>query len=177
MQILNYRGHWGCITTLGCSPGHVKVFDSMYTSPALVTQICVLLHTKESKLSIEMMNIQKQPNGSDCGLYVIANALAVCLGKNPCKIKWTNSLMRSHFRSCLENRKLTMFPAASEQRKVEDEVTKNYEFVLFGCWRKRMAQCRKCGEWFHHDCENIPETVACLFSKKKKLVWFCCSCS
>ena len=102
MQILNYRGHWGCITTLGCIPGHVKVFDSMYTSPApaLVIQICVLLRTKESKLSIEMMNIQKQPNGSDCGWYVIANALTVCLGKNPCKIKWTNSLMRSHFRGC-----------------------------------------------------------------------------
>ena len=26
------------------------------------------------------MNIQKQPNGSDCGLIAIANALAVCLG-------------------------------------------------------------------------------------------------
>ena len=109
----------------------------MYTSPvpALVTHICVLLRTKESKLSIEMMNIQKQPNGSDCGLYAIANALAICMGKNPCKIKWTNSLMRSHFRSCLETRKLTMFPAASEQRKFKDEVTKNYEFILVGCWR------------------------------------------
>ena len=38
--------------------------------------------------------------------------------------------MRSHFRGCLENRKLTMFPAASEHRKVEDEVTKNYEFDI-----------------------------------------------
>ena len=33
-----------------------------------------------------MMNIQKQPNGSNCGLYAIANVLAVCLGKNLCKL-------------------------------------------------------------------------------------------
>ena len=97
-----------------------------HLTSALVRQRCVLLRTKESKLSIEMMNIQKQPNGSDCGLYAIANVVAVCLGKNPCKIK-TNSLMRSHFMSCLDHRKLTMFPTASEQCKVEDEVTKNYK--------------------------------------------------
>ena len=41
-------------------------------------------------------------------------------------------------------RKLTMFPAASEQCKVEDEVNKNYKFDIFcTCWmleiRKRMA--------------------------------------
>ena len=55
----------------------------------------------------------------------LLNALAVCLGKNACKIRWTNSLMRSYFISCLDHRKLIMFPAASEQCKVEDEVTKN----------------------------------------------------
>ena len=73
-----------------------------------------------------------------------------------------------------------MFPAASEQCKVEDEVTKNYEFDIFCTCRmletrKKIAQCGKCGEWFYHDCENIPKAV--FFSKKKKLVWFCCSCS
>ena len=57
-----------------------------------------------------------------------------------------------------------MFPAASEQRKVEDEVTKNYEFDIFCTCRmletrKRMVLCGKCGEWFHHDCENIPKAV------------------
>ena len=95
--------------------------------------------------------------------------------KNLCKIKWTNSLMRSYFISCLDHRKLIMFPAASEQCKVEDEVTKNVKYDIFVLvrileTRKRMAQC---GKWFHHDCENIHKTV---FSKKKKLVWFCCSC-
>ena len=40
--------------------------------------------------------------------------------------------------SCLDDRKLTMFPAASEQCKVEDEVTRIISstcFVLVGCWR------------------------------------------
>ena len=51
----------------------------------------------------------------------------------------------------LDHRKLTKFPAASEQCKVEDEVTKNYKFDIFCTCRmletrKRMAQCGKCGE-------------------------------
>ena len=56
-----------------------------------------------------------------------------------------------------------MFPAASEQRKVEDKVTKNYEFDIFlylsdtGDQEEDGAMW-KCGEGFHNDCENIPKT-------------------
>ena len=56
-----------------------------------------------------------------------------------------------------------MFPAASEQRKLEDEVTKNYKFDIFCTLSdagdpEEDGKCGECGEWFHHDCENIPKT-------------------
>ena len=65
-----------------------------------------------------------------------------------------------------------MFPAASEQRKVEDEVTKNYKFVLVGCWRPGR------GWRYVENVENGSTMIVKTFLKlKKTLVWFCCYCS
>ena len=68
IQIINHLNHWTCISTIGCQPGHVDVYDSLYStlSPSAVQQVFNLLHTKEAKLTVTMRDVQIQ---SRCGMY------------------------------------------------------------------------------------------------------------
>ena len=82
IQIINHLNHWTCISTIGCQPGHVDVYDSLYStlSPSAVQQVCNLLHTKEAKLTVRMRDVQIQSGAvtADCSrlplLYVCVRA-------------------------------------------------------------------------------------------------------
>ena len=53
-----------------------KVISSLYTSlsSSATRQICSLLHTTQSKITVRMKNVQSQ-SGNDCGLFAIAFAV------------------------------------------------------------------------------------------------------
>ena len=74
-----------------------KVISSLYTSlsSSATRQICSLLHTTQSKITVRMKNVQSQSGGNDCGLFAIAFAVCLCEGKGPCKFKWSQEHMRS----------------------------------------------------------------------------------
>ena len=110
IQILNYKKHWICISTVGCCPGHVKVYDSLYPFPSssAILQICNLVQTRESTLVVQMMDVQTQSGGDDCGLFAIAISFALCSGKNPCEIEFRQDVMRSHLVSCFCIGKLSL---------------------------------------------------------------------
>ena len=69
----NGKNHWLLVSTLGVEHPTVRVYDSMYNSLGSHTQnqIAALLHTDRSSISIEMMNVQVQAGGSDCGPFAI----------------------------------------------------------------------------------------------------------
>ena len=88
VQIINHQNHWTCISTIGCHPGHIDVYDSLYSnlsSPSAVQQVCNLLHTKEDKLTVRMRNVQIQSGASDCRLFSIAFVVCLCQGQDPCR--------------------------------------------------------------------------------------------
>ncbi len=179
VQILNCSSHWICFSTIGCSPGHVNVYDSLYPTPpsSAVRLLCSLLHTQEPKLVVRMMDVQLQSGASDCGLFAIACALALCSGQNPCKITWTQGVMRTHLANCLSSHRLTPFPSASKPQQVSYEVKRTLEYPVFCDYRmpdnkRGMAKCSKCLEWFHQRCQKIPRLVF-----TKKVPWCCRSCT
>jgi len=53
---------------------------------------------------------QLQQNNSDCGLFAIATALTVALGKDPSFVIFDQSSMREHLKKCFEQQKLTEYP-------------------------------------------------------------------
>ena len=116
MYFLICNKHWICISTIGCSPVHVRVYDSLFTYPSssAVRQICNLVRTHKSTLVVEMMDVQIQSGGDDCGLFAIAFAFALCSGRNPCNVTFTQQLMRDHLSSCFHVRKLSPFPSDSK---------------------------------------------------------------
>ena len=112
VQIINHRNHWTCLSTIGCQPSEVNVYDSLHArlSASAMKQTCSMLNTTEAKLTVRMRKVQIQSGGSDCGVFAIAFAVCLCEGKDPCSISWTQPLMRQHLVKCLSKQRMTPFP-------------------------------------------------------------------
>lgn len=164
VQILHSGGnHWLTVSTVDVdSPATVRVFDSL-SSPLpehTKQQIAAILNTSEPQIKIEFANVQTQPNLRDCGLFAVANALAICAGQSPENLLFDVKSMRGHLAKCLGNGKLQPFPARQRRTPRSRRQT---EFLLIYCSCRQiesrgdeMIACDKCGEWFHRACHSVP---------------------
>ena len=83
VQIIHVRNnHWCVVSTVGCQSGVVCVYDSLYKTLSKETEylIASMVHVPSSDLNIVMMDIEKQSNGSDCGVLAIAYIFDICSG-------------------------------------------------------------------------------------------------
>ena len=70
-----------------------------------------------NRLTIMWMECDKQRNTSDCGIFAIANIVALLFKKDPLSITFDAKDMRSHLLACLEKGQLTPFPMKRTKRK------------------------------------------------------------
>ena len=80
VQIIHVRNnHWCVVSTVGCQSGVVHVYDSLYKtlSKETVFLIASMVHGPSSELKITMMDVEKQSNGSNCGVLAIAYAFDI----------------------------------------------------------------------------------------------------
>lgn len=114
IQVFNSKGnHWLTATTIGCSRGVIKIYDSLYRQvPKSVLQLLFKLTSWPSHelLTIEMPRFQKQRNSNDCGLFSIACMMSLCNGQDPANAKYDLRYLRSHLVDCLEKKFLKEFP-------------------------------------------------------------------
>ena len=83
-------GHWLTISTIeATSSTEVFIYDSMYASIStnVKQQIAAIMARPEEKITVKMMDAQKQAGGSDCGLFAIAFTTALIDGKQPDSIR------------------------------------------------------------------------------------------
>ena len=82
------------------------MYDSLYKpiSKETVRLIASLVNSPCSELRVTMMAVEKQSNGSYCG---------IAYGLNPCTV---NSNIRSHLAMCLDNCQVTRFPVLGERK-------------------------------------------------------------
>ena len=59
------------------------------------------MQCQDNRITINFMDVLKQTNYSDCGLYAIAFATSICNGENPTKLQYDQYLMRGHLISCI----------------------------------------------------------------------------
>lgn len=111
IQIHNLPGHW----VVSQSNGHsVIVYDSLFpgmTQP--LSQQLVYVYKSLAKgclLQVKLRCCQKQDNFVDCGLFAIANAVALAKGIYPGAVIFRQNQMLQHLLQCLEQKEITMFP-------------------------------------------------------------------
>ncbi len=177
VQILNHSGnHWMTVSTVGCQPATVKIYDSMHLllSEDLEEIIADLLHTNSKDIKVNYMNVQIQKGGSDCGPLAIAFAAAICNGQKPELITFNQEMLRSELLKVFESKTLTTFPSKSEQRKATFDTQKIP--IYCSCRQpekgRSMVCCDECGEWYHRECSRISNKD---WNSKKK-PWVCPKC-
>ena len=83
VQIIHVDGnHWICVSTIGCPPGTIDVYDSLYSHlPAGGhEQLATILKTSEKQMNVRFCSMQWQVGASDCRLFAVACAYELASG-------------------------------------------------------------------------------------------------
>ena len=126
VQVIIVNGdHWIAVSTVGCQPSTIKVFDSLggRLPKRSLKLVADLMQSQEKQLSIEFIDVQKQRGGSDCGLFSLVFITSICNGQDPAKQVYDQTAMRNHLQQCIERGQMAPFPS-SASRKPEQTVTK-----------------------------------------------------
>ncbi len=160
-------------------PATVRVYDSMNLrlSSTLIKLVADLLHTSNSSIKIEYVQVQYQCGGSDCGLFALAFACSLCHQEDPAELKYDQNEMRSHLVHSLEAQTLSPFPCKCRYKAAR--ALRGIQKIDVYCIcrlpddGRKMIKCSSCNEWFHTDCVRAPR----LAIKDKKHIWKCKDCS
>jgi len=180
VQILHCNsGHWVTVSTIGCKPSEVMVYDSLYSvaSECVQCQIATLLATPLSHITLNFVDVQMQAGTYDCGLFAIAFATALVFGFSPGQYLFEQRSMRKHLWNCLRSQKILMFPYKKERRRKNK--VKNSQEVAVHCLCRlpgvtgiRLIECSVCKIWYH---ANICVTVEKKYYSRD-VDWSCPQC-
>ena len=150
-------GHWFTVSTTGCQEGSINVFDSIYNDidQESKVQICSILKHKGKFLKFHILPVQRQVGGSDCGVFSIAFAVALCFGLNPAKLIFNQEKMREHLLYCILEQKFNNFPFSINTNWKKKKTVTVKETIFCICralYDSEMIQCRSCTEWYHLRC-------------------------
>ena len=110
----------------------------------------------------------------DCMPY-IAYCTSLMYRQNPCLVVYSQHEMRIYLRMCLEQKKLTQFPALKTRQLIkEDVLTVQIELCpvcMFPDDGELMVYCKMCEKWYHKNC------VAEFDETDKNNNWFCANCN
>ena len=186
IQLLNVnKTHWIVASNISVQErsyyaDSVCIYDSLFDSVSLAvkTDICSFVLPVADALIFDLMNIQGQPNGYDCGMFAIACATELVHGYDPVFCNWDVPRMRQHLLTSLEKGFLDRFPCSRRRRvALGGRVRKSVREPLYCSCRlpndrsKPMICCDQCQKWFHKDCEGVDLTQS--FKSAK---WLCGGC-
>ena len=145
-------------------------------SNTAILQLCKIYRVPDYNKELEIVNVsvQQQKGGKDCGVFAVAYALDVCLGKNPQYSVFDQTKMRSHLFECFSQGVLKPFPKGSSESLPRPAPTVRHIQVYYKCrmpeyYDERMVCCDGCDGWFHISCVNLKES-------KTLDIWFCGFC-
>ena len=117
-QILNRSAldggtHWLLASNLlNCNMDEVCIYDSSF-SDIPFGQKCIIAGLLKPQIGqnvdIKLMNVVKQKNTYDCGVYAIAYATSLPFNIDPCTIEFAENKLRRHLIKCLERKEFSPF--------------------------------------------------------------------
>ena len=181
------RQHFVCASNINCPPGVVDVYDSLPSysvkSSTLRKQLAAIVRTDKSAFQVRHIAVQRQSGTTDCGLFSIAFAQALCAGVDPYLQAFDQHKMREHLYLCFEEGEILPFPLAQRSRRLTRKRIIHSSSIQVYCkcrlpWNKQddqgtLTQCNRCKEWFHKQCENIGQDVLDI----PQYVWLCSTCN
>lgn len=115
--------------------------------------------SNHSFLKVQRHSVQQQQGTNDCGLFSIAYALELCVGRNPESISFEQRRMRGHLLKCFEEGALTPFPTSTKPLlRSSKGVLKIQVFCLCKMpsqFDSVMVSCDKCTKWYHCSCVKL----------------------
>ena len=139
-----------CLSNKFCELGEVELFDSMFTEDCPITkQACCITksqNTTESSLTINVIGVQTQVGGADCGLFSISMAFDLCCSIDPFTQRVDQDQIRTHLLQCFEKEEITSFPEVQRKgldtmRRVVNSITVELYCICRGPDFPRMACC------------------------------------
>ena len=109
IQIVHCRScHWITVSSIGCQPGKVDIYDSLYQDIDNATR-CKIEKVFGSSITFNLPDVQKQVGFTDCGLFAIAFATNLAFGKIS-KFEFKQGSLRPHLKACFEEKCIHAFP-------------------------------------------------------------------
>ncbi|PIK60425.1 hypothetical protein BSL78_02661 [Apostichopus japonicus] len=105
VQIIHLHFHWLTLSTIGCQPSEINVYDSMQSnnySQVLKKTAASLMLSKENQIKFNIINVTQQKDGTSCGVYALAFASALCLKIDPSELIFDHARMYCDLKKCLE---------------------------------------------------------------------------
>jgi hypothetical protein len=187
VQIFNdpTKCHWVTVSNINCLVGQVDVYCSLLSCPSLqcLQAISTFVRVPVPELEIRVVNVARQRDYKSCGLYAIANAHALLMGKDPRNFVYSHKAMREHLAQCFENKFMEPVPIECF-RTVRKSFVKIQNFPVFCICRKvcgnlkeDMVQCSFCSEWYHTVCIGMGDNSFDLHRKERTLDYTCQACN
>lgn len=109
IQIVHSRScHWITVSSIGCQPGEVDIYDSLYRDIDDATRRKIE-KVFGSSITFHLPDVQKQVGFTDCGLFAIAFATNLAFGKTS-KFEFQQDSLRPHLKACFEEKCIHIFP-------------------------------------------------------------------
>ena len=144
-------------------PGVVEVYDSIPSysvhSSNLTRQVAAILQTPHADFELRHVDVQRQVGGSDCGLFALAFATALCSGLDLFACSYKQTQMCSHLLKCFESQQMTTFPSPDRPRRLAHGRLLSTKRVPVYCvcrlpWNKYnkkrgpLVKCNSCKTWY-----------------------------
>ncbi len=185
IQILNVsQCHWIVVSNMPFKKNNdcVYIYDSLLMtkiSDSLVTTVCSFFKCHSTdRLHFDVVNVQRQSNDYDCGVFAIAFAAELAFGRDPASSTWNTATMRCHLLHALEQKFVEPFPKNGQRSlRLGRRIYKSHPVPIHCVCRmpndpqKGMVECFSCLKWFHISCCIKDEG----WNSRRK--WKCGECS
>ena len=125
---------------------------------------------------IYILTLQFQSGTYDCGLFSIAYATSMAFGVDPCNCIFDQSSMRRHLYQCFTKRRMAPFPYTGAintgMKSKRDDIEVHCHCRMPELKGVPMIECSKCSDWFHVDCEVVPNDIL----EDSLADWYCKDC-
>ena len=165
VQMLNIRqSHWITVSNVFCNDTQLAVYDSLRNplDPRTLQALSWLLRPQSDTFEVLQPAVQQQTNLSNCGVFAIAFAYALCKGHQPEQCIFNEGRMRAQLYKSFTRNNIT-FRMNVEDREAQSNITTTTVPVYCVCrtahYKEMMVQCSLCKEWYHPTCVTIPRAV------------------